>query len=72
MAARSDPILAGTCSLMSHGMEHWHPNPDFFFKPGGGPILDMGPYYLAALCNLLGPVETRAGDDVDRISPSAW
>ena len=39
-------------------MEHWHPNPDFFFKPGGGPILDMGPYYLAALCNLLGPVES--------------
>jgi predicted dehydrogenase len=50
-------ILAGTCFLMSHGMEHWHPNPDFFFKPGGGPILDMGPYYLGALCNLLGPVE---------------
>jgi predicted dehydrogenase len=43
---------------MSHGMEHWHPNPGFFFQPGGGPILDMGPYYLAALCNLLGPVES--------------
>jgi predicted dehydrogenase len=49
-------ILAGSCFLMSHGMEHWHPNPEFFYKPGGGPILDMGPYYLAALCNLLGPV----------------
>ena len=49
-------ILAGSCFLMSHGMEHWHPNPAFFFKPGGGPLLDMGPYYLAALCNLLGPV----------------
>ena len=55
------------CSLMSHGMEHWHPNPSFFFKPGGGPILDMGPYYLAALCNLLGPGRKRAGEDVDRI-----
>ena len=41
---------------MSHGMEHWHPDPEFFFKPGGGPILDIGPYYLGALVNLLGPV----------------
>jgi predicted dehydrogenase len=38
-------------------MEHWHPNPDFFFKPGGGPMLDLGPYYIAALINLLGPVK---------------
>jgi predicted dehydrogenase len=51
-------ILTGTCFLMSHGMEHWHPDPTFFFKPGGGPILDMGPYYLAALINLLGPIES--------------
>jgi predicted dehydrogenase len=49
-------ILSGTCHLMSHGMEHWHPDPEFFFKPGGGPILDMAPYYLGALVNLLGPV----------------
>ncbi|MBL8830882.1 MAG: Gfo/Idh/MocA family oxidoreductase [Rhodospirillales bacterium] len=49
-------ILAGSCFLMSHGMEHWHPDPEFFFKPGGGPILDMAPYYLGALVNLLGPV----------------
>jgi len=51
-------VLAGSCFLMSHGMEHWHPNPEFFFKPGGGPILDIGPYYLGALCNLLGPIES--------------
>lgn len=51
-------ILSGTCHLMSHGMEHWHPDPTFFFKPGGGPILDMAPYYLAALINLIGPVES--------------
>jgi predicted dehydrogenase len=56
-AGKVGSVLAGSCFLMSHGMEHWHPNPEFFFKPGGGPILDMGPYYLAALCNLLGPVE---------------
>jgi predicted dehydrogenase len=55
---RVGSILAGSCFLMSHGMEHWHPNPEFFFKPGGGPILDMGPYYLSALCNLLGSVES--------------
>ena len=41
---------------MSHGMEHWHPNPGFFFRPGAGPVFDMGPYYLSALVTLLGPV----------------
>ncbi len=51
-------ILSGSCFLMSHGMEHWHPDPLFYFKPGGGPILDMAPYYLGALVNLLGPVES--------------
>ena len=50
-------ILSGTAFLMSHGMEHWHPDPEFFFKPGGGPILDMAPYYLSALVNLIGPVK---------------
>jgi predicted dehydrogenase len=49
-------VLSGTCFLMSHGMEHWHPDPEFYFKAGGGPILDMAPYYLAALVNLIGPV----------------
>ncbi|ASP32336.1 Gfo/Idh/MocA family protein [Labrenzia sp. VG12] len=50
-------ILGGTCHVMSHGMEAWHPNPDFFYKPGGGPILDLGPYYIACLLNLIGPVK---------------
>ena len=36
-------ITSGTCHVMSHGMEHWHPNPDFFFQPGAGPVLDSGP-----------------------------
>lgn len=49
-------ITSGTCHVMSHGMEHWHPNPDFFFQPGGGPVLDLGPYYIATLINLIGPV----------------
>lgn len=51
-------ITSGTCHLMSAGMEDWHPNPDFFFRPGGGPVLDMGPYYIANLVNLLGPVNS--------------
>jgi predicted dehydrogenase len=41
---RIGKVLAGTAILLSHGMEHWHPDPAFFFKPGGGPILDLGPY----------------------------
>lgn len=53
-------LASGTAHIMSQGMEHWHPNPDFFFKPGGGPILDMGPYYIANLVNLAGPVKRVA------------
>lgn len=49
-------VTSGTAVFMNHGMEHWHPNPDFFFRPGGGPILDMGPYYISALVNLIGPL----------------
>ncbi len=48
-------ITSGTCHVMNHGMEHWHPNPDFFFKPGGGPVLDLGPYYITNLVQLIGP-----------------
>ncbi|MEO3997408.1 Gfo/Idh/MocA family oxidoreductase [Mesorhizobium sp. CAU 1732] len=53
-------ITSGTCYVMSHGMEHWHPNPDFFFAPGGGPILDLGPYYISNLVQLIGPVRRVA------------
>ncbi|UGY11676.1 Gfo/Idh/MocA family protein [Phyllobacterium pellucidum] len=53
-------ITSGTAHVLSHGMEHWHPNPDFFFRPGGGPILDLGPYYIANLVNLIGPVRRVA------------
>lgn len=49
-------ISTGTCAVMSHGMEDWHPNPDFFFQPGAGPILDLGPYYISNLVQLMGPV----------------
>lgn len=53
---RAGRITGGTCHVLSPGMEHWHPNPDFFFKPGGGPVLDLGPYYISNLVQLIGPV----------------
>lgn len=49
------PIL-GSAAILSHGMEMWHPNPSFFFKRGAGPVLDMGPYAIASLVTLLGPI----------------
>lgn len=53
--------VAGTAFMCSHGMESWHPNPAFYYDLGGGPMLDMGPYYLTALVNLLGPAKRVAG-----------
>ena len=49
-------VVTGTAHVMSRGMEHWHPNPDFFFQPGAGPMLDVGPYTITNLIQLLGPV----------------
>ncbi len=49
-------VVGGTCHAMNSGMEAWHPNPDVFFKSGGGPMLDLGPYYIGCLLNLIGPV----------------
>jgi len=51
-------VLTGIAALGSPGMEHWHPAPDHLYQPGGGPVLDKGPYYVAALVTLLGAVET--------------
>ena len=48
--------VAATAFMACHGHEGWHPNPDFYYKVGGGPMFDMGPYYLTALVSLLGPV----------------
>jgi predicted dehydrogenase len=47
--------------MANHGHEHWHPGPEFYYKKGGGPLFDMGPYYLTALVNLLGPVARVSG-----------
>jgi predicted dehydrogenase len=48
--------VSGTAFMMGRGMEHWHPNPQFYYQPGGGPVFDMGPYYLTMMVSLLGPV----------------
>jgi predicted dehydrogenase len=53
--------VAATAVMMNHGPEDWHPSPDFFYKDGGGPMFDLGPYYLTALVNLLGPVVRVSG-----------
>ena len=50
--------LAATAFMMGHGPESWHPDPEFFYKPGAGPMMDMGPYYTTALIHLLGPVQS--------------
>ena len=55
-AGRIGRPVAGAAAVLTPGMEHWHPNPEFFFKRGGGPIHDLGPYYVTQLVNLLGPV----------------
>ncbi|MDR3192500.1 MAG: Gfo/Idh/MocA family oxidoreductase, partial [Treponema sp.] len=53
--------VAATAFMMNRGHENWHPGPEFYYKRGGGPMFDMGPYYLTALVNLLGPVARVSG-----------
>ncbi|MCD6405127.1 MAG: Gfo/Idh/MocA family oxidoreductase [Planctomycetes bacterium] len=55
-----DPVAA-TAFMTCHGHESWHPAPGFYYKPGGGPMFDMGPYYLTALVSLIGPAERVTG-----------
>ncbi len=50
-------VVSGTAFMMGRGPEGWHPNPAFFYQVGGGPMFDMGPYYITALIHLLGPVK---------------
>ena len=52
---------AATAVMITPGHERWHPSPDFYYLEGGGPLLDMGPYYVAALIQLLGPVRSVIG-----------
>ncbi len=52
---------AATAFMVTPGHERWHHDPEFYYRPGGGPLLDMGPYYLTALVHLLGPVRRVVG-----------
>jgi predicted dehydrogenase len=51
--AIGEPVGA-SAFMLSPGHERWHPNPEFFYQVGGGPMLDMGPYYITTLVTLLG------------------
>ena len=53
--------IGGRATMLTRGHESWHPAPEFFYQPGGGPLLDMGPYYLTALVFLLGPIRRVTG-----------
>ncbi|MEV2242623.1 Gfo/Idh/MocA family oxidoreductase [Micromonospora sp. NPDC049891] len=53
--------LSASAVMVTPGHERWHPNPDFYYAPGGGPLMDMGPYYISALVHLLGPVRAVIG-----------
>ena len=53
--------VAATAFMMCRGHEGWHPDPAFYYQVGGGPMFDMGPYYLTALVNLIGPVRRVTG-----------
>lgn len=53
--------IGAAAFMICHGHESWHPAPEFYYKAGGGPMLDMGPYYLTALVNLLGGVSEITG-----------
>jgi len=53
--------IAATAFMTCHGHESWHPAPEFYYKPGAGPMFDMGPYYLTAMISLMGPVNRVTG-----------
>jgi len=55
-----DPV-GFAAHMICHGHETWHPDPEFYYKHGGGPMMDMGPYYVTALVQLLGPVKSVMG-----------
>jgi len=58
---RLGPPVAATATMVTPGHERWHPQPDFYYASGGGPLYDMGPYYVTALVTLLGPVTSVLG-----------
>ncbi|MDQ0229234.1 Gfo/Idh/MocA family protein [Metabacillus malikii] len=54
-------VVGASAFMICRGHEHWHPDPGFYYKTGGGPMFDMGPYYLTALVALLGPIRRVSG-----------
>lgn len=54
-------VVGASCAMVCHGHETWHPDPEFYYKRGGGPMLDMGPYYVTALVQLLGEAKGVMG-----------
>lgn len=56
--------VAATAFMMYGGPESWHPNPNFLYAIGAGPMFDMGPYYLSALITLLGPIRRVTGSAI--------
>lgn len=54
-------VAGATAFMLNGGPEGWHPNPAFYYQRGGGPLLDMGPYYIHALVSLMGPVAGVVG-----------
>jgi len=53
--------IGATAFMTSSGHESWHPAPEFYYQKGGGPMFDMGPYYLTALVSMLGPISRVTG-----------
>lgn len=51
-------ILSAEARFRWPGDENWHPNPAFLYQPGAGPLFDRGPYFLSALVNILGKVDS--------------
>lgn len=60
-AGRIGRPVSASAMWISAGHESWHPQPDFYYRQGGGPLLDMGPYYVTSLVQLLGPVTQVSG-----------
>ncbi|MDD6274982.1 MAG: Gfo/Idh/MocA family oxidoreductase [Clostridiaceae bacterium] len=54
-------VIGANCAMVCHGHETWHPDPEFYYKRGGGPMMDMGPYYVTALVQLIGEAKGVMG-----------
>ncbi len=68
-AGRIGTPHSATAFMTTPGHERWHPDPEFYYRPGGGPLLDMGPYYLTSLVHLLGPVARVVGASTRPAAP---